>query len=154
MTDTNSFQPPDGPIDVLLIEDNPGDIRLIQEAFKATDSISSPHPTKNGEHGLEFLREQASEPSASLPDLVLLDLNLPGKDGHEVLETIRTNERLSSLPVIILTSSENEEDIKRCYDANANAYLTKPDSPTEFEALANAVEEFWFDRVHLPPVPL
>jgi len=139
-------------LDILLVEDNPGDARLTQEAFKEIDCETTIHIVTNGDDALKFLTQQGAYESASLPDFVLLDLNLPGKDGCDVLEAIRNDSQLRPLPVIMLTSSGASEDIARCYNARANAYLTKPTDPAEFIMLAEAVERFWFKRVQLPPI--
>ena len=140
----------DGPIEILLVEDNPGDVRLTKEAFRATDRETTFEVVTDGESAVEFV-SRTSEPS--LPDLVLVDLNLPGRNGCAVIEAIREDPQFQYLPVIVLTSSEDGEDVARSYDVRANAYLTKPTDPAEFVALAKRVEEFWFDRARLPPVP-
>lgn len=136
-------------IDILLIEDNPGDIRLTQEAFKTTDQEVELQTITRGDNAVDFLQQSTEN---SLPDLVLLDLNLPGRDGCEVLEAIRDNSRLRPLPVIMLTNSEADEDIVRCYDASANAYLTKPTSPDGFIFLVETLKQFWCEKVQLPPI--
>lgn len=143
----------DDPVEILLVEDNLGDIRLTQEAFKATDSETRLCPVTNGDDALEFLARRLTDESESLPDIALLDLNLPGRDGCEVLEAIRDDPKLRSLPVIMLTSSGDSEDIERCYDAHVNAYLTKPINMDEFATVVAAVERFWFERATLPPIP-
>ena len=148
MHDTPSHQS-NNAIDILLVEDNPGDVRLTQEAFKVTEQKVTLQTVFNGDTAVEFLRESTE----ALPDLVLLDLNLPGRDGCEVLEVIRDDPRLKSLPVLIFTSSETDEDITRCYKARANAYLTKPTSPDEFISLVSTLEQFWFEQAQLPPIP-
>lgn len=142
---------PANPIDILLVEDNPGDVRLIQEAFKTTDRETTLHAITDGDDAMEFLTQQTTEDS--LPDLVLLDLNLPGKSGCEILRTIRDEPQLQHLPVIMLTSSRANEDVTRCYETGANAYLTKPDDMAAFSSLVETVERFWFERARLPPVP-
>lgn len=139
-------------IDILLIEDDRGDIRLIQEAFEITESTLSIHPVTSGEDAIAFLRQHAAERSRSLPDLVLLDLDLAGDDAYAVLEAIRNDHLLALLPVLMLTSSEDSEDVQRCHNVTANAYLKKPDDPGEFVSVVNALEEFWFERVQLPPI--
>lgn len=144
---------PDEPVEVLLVEDNLGDIRLTQEAFEGVDSETKLHPVTDGDDALEFLTRRADDDAPSLPDIVLLDLNLPGRDGCEVLEAIRDDRRLHTLPVLMLTSSGDSRDIERCYGAHANAYLTKPTDIDEFASLVKAVEGFWFERATLPPVP-
>lgn len=127
-----------------------GDIRLTQEAIKATDREVTLQAITHGDDAVEFFQQPTE---GSLPDLVLLDLNLPGQDGCEVLETIRGDSRLKLLPVIMLTRSEADEDIARCYDAQANAYLTKPTDPVEFRSLVERLEQFWFEQARLPPLP-
>lgn len=141
---------PDDAIDILLVEDNPGDVRLTREAFKTADHEVSLHTVANGDDAVAYLRRSAA---SSLPDLVLLDLNLPGRHGCEVLEEMRNDPQLDHLPVIVLTSSKAEEDIIRCYDASVNAYLTKPTAPDEFISLIDSIEEFWLRKAELPPIP-
>lgn len=136
--------------EILLIEDNPGDARLTQEACKETDCETTIHVVTNGDDALTFLTQQGAYESAPLPDVVLLDLDLPGKDGCAVLEAIRDDPQLSPVPVIMLTSSSACEDIARCYDARANAYLTKPTDLADFITLMKAIERFWFEQVQLP----
>lgn len=138
---------------ILLVEDNPGDVRLTREAFKSADVETSIRAVTDGDEALEYLDECRDDDSITAPDLVLLDLNLPRVDGFEVLEAIREDEAYSRLPVLVLTSSSAAEDIARSYDLNANAHLTKPNSIEEFAELVRTVEEFWFDSAHLPPVP-
>ncbi|ELY93295.1 response regulator receiver protein [Natrialba hulunbeirensis JCM 10989] len=162
-------------VHILLVEDNPGDVRLAQEAFRTVDIETTFHTVRDGDEALSFLREQVStgtesasgsrtdsdpdsdsdSPSNSTPDidLVLLDLNLPRTSGFEVLEEVRDDPDLASLPVLVLTSSEATEDIARSYDLCANAYLTKPNGPSEFASLGEAVESFWMDEAVLPPTP-
>lgn len=138
-------------LDILLVEDNPGDARLIQEAFAETEPETTLTVVSTGDEALDALTN--SESDEPLPELVLLDLNLPGLDGCDVLGEIRDRSRISPLPVIIVTSSSAAADVERCYGAAANAYLTKPSGPDEFVSLAEAIEEFWFDHAKLPPVP-
>lgn len=140
------------PREVLLVEDNPGDARLMREAFETVEAETTLHTVDTADDALDFLRRRVDDDSLPLPDLVLLDLKLPGKDGSEVLESVRNDPQLRLLPVIVLTSSEDSEDIERCYDAQANAYLTKPVDADEFDSLVNTVERFWFGQVRLPPV--
>ena len=141
------------PIDILLVEDNPGDVRLVEEAFStASDFETNFTVFSDGVSAVEYL----SEPSPvddEYPLLLLLDLNLPRMDGFEVLEAIRDDPGLSRLPVLVLTSSTDEDDVADCYERAANAYLTKPNGPDEFDALVEAVEHFWFETVRLPPTP-
>ena len=140
------------PVDVLLVEDNPGDARLAREAFGSADGETTLDVVTDGDDAVEHLLRDSRAGAATLPDLVLLDLNLPGRDGHEILDTIRCDSRLRRLPVVMLTSSRAAEDVEKCYDADANAYLSKPTDPDEFVDLAEAVQEFWFEHVHLPPL--
>ena len=150
MHDTPSHQSStDDEIDILLVEDNPGDIRLTREAFKSANQETALQIVTNGDDAVELLRKSSDN---ELPDLILLDLNLPGRDGCEVLEVIRDDPRLKPLPVVMLTSSEAEEDIARCYDARSNAYLIKPTDPVEFISLVDAFEGFWVEQVRLPPI--
>lgn len=149
----HTSQPPDGSIDILLVEDNPGDIRLTQEAFKSTGYDTTLHPVTDGDEAVDQLCEMAANDSDSLPDMALVDLDLPGRDGCGVLNAIRGHSQLKSMPVIMLTVSSAREDIERCYNAAANAYLTKPVDSSDFAALAQNVEQFWFKHAVLPPIP-
>ncbi|MFC6824624.1 response regulator [Halopelagius fulvigenes] len=142
---------PDDRVEILLVEDNPGDVRLIREAFKAAGSETTLRPVTNGDDAIDRLRKRVTDESRTLPDIALVDLNLPRTDGCAVVESIRGDPRLRLLPVIMLTGSGDGEDVGRCYDASANAYLTKPTDPDEFVTLAEAVERFWFEHVELPP---
>jgi CheY-like chemotaxis protein len=151
---SDSTQPrSDETLEILLVEDNPGDARLTQEAFKMTERETTLHFVTDGDDAVDFLNQQGSHEMSLLPDLVLLDLNLPGRDGCEVLEAIRTTSQIQYLPVIMLTSSTADEDIAKCYTARANAYLTKPTDPDVFVEVVDAIEQFWFEQVQLPPVP-
>lgn len=138
------------PLEILLIEDNPGDVRLVQEALKTTDHDISLTVVTNGDAAVEKLLQ--SSPEDSRPDLVLLDLNLPGRDGCAVLDAIRDDSTIQTLPVLMLSSSSTDDDISRCYDAKANAYLTKPESLTKLTSMMQSVEDFWGEKAHLPPV--
>ena len=143
----------DDRVEILLVEDNPGDVRLVETGLERTDSEVELHTVANGYEALYFLRDRSTTESVSLPDLLLVDLNVPGKDGCEILEAIRGDPQLRRLPVLILTSSEAPRDIARCYDSHANAYLTKPADPDAFGSLIETMERFWLDRVQLPPLP-
>lgn len=138
-------------IDVLLVEDNPGDVRLVQEAFDAVDRETRLRVASDGVEALEMLSRRQDSATESLPDLVLLDLNLPRMDGNEVLEAIRHDPAISHLPVLILSSSTASDDVRQSYERFANAYLTKPIDPGEFVTLVKSIETFWGDRVQLPP---
>ena len=143
---------PNEPIDVLLVEDNPGDVRLTREAFETTDAETRLHVVRDGDAAVERLTRRDGDDPAASPDLALIDLNLPGRGGCEVLEAIRDDSELDRLPVIMLTGSEESDDVAQCYDADANAYLSKPSDPDEFIGLIAALEGFWFEQVHLPSV--
>lgn len=149
---SNPTQQAADPIDILLVEDNLGDIRLTEEAFNASNHKTVVNSVTNGDEAIDLLCEQANRHLQSLPDLALVDLNLPRRDGCEVLKAVRSHSQLKPLPVIMLTSSAASEDIERCYKANANAYLTKPTDPSEFESLAESIEEFWANQAVLPSI--
>ncbi|HKI74174.1 MAG TPA: response regulator [Pseudomonadales bacterium] len=137
--------------EILLVEDNEGDIRLIKEAFKEGKLVNSLHVARDGIEALEFLYKQGQYRDAPRPDLILLDLNLPRKDGREVLEEIKDQPHLRAVPVVVLTTSKAEEDICRSYNLHANCYITKPVDFDKFLNVVNAVESFWFRLVRLPP---
>lgn len=138
------------PIEILLVEDNPGDVRLTREALKEGKVLNHLHVVEDGEDAVRFLRREGEFDGAVRPDLVLLDLNLPRKSGHEVLEEIKTDTDLRRIPVVVLTSSEAETDIARSYDRYANAYITKPVDLDQFISVVRAVEDFWLEVVRLP----
>jgi CheY-like chemotaxis protein len=139
-------QPTDSqPIAVLLVEDDPGDVVLIQEAFEHNKVRNRLHVVGDGVEAMRFLREGGER-----PDLVLLDLNLPRKDGREVLEEIKTDPALRSIPVVVLTTSKAEEDILRSYDLHANAYVTKPVDFGRFIEVVRQIDEFFVTVVKLP----
>ncbi|GAB3021515.1 response regulator [Natronobiforma cellulositropha] len=140
------------PIDILLVEDNPGDVRLTEEAFKEGRIENNIHVARDGVEALAFLRKEGTFDDAPRPDLVLLDLNLPRMNGDEVLATLKADDELKSIPVVVLTSSKAEEDIVTSYKHHANAYLTKPIDPAAFIETVRSFEEFWFSVVRLPPV--
>ncbi|TYT61405.1 response regulator [Natrialba swarupiae] len=135
---------------ILLVEDNPGDVRLTKEAFKQGRIENDLHVVTDGNRALEFLARDGRYEDAPRPDLILLDLNLPRTDGEEVLEQLKDDPNLRSIPVIVLTSSRAEEDIVKSYELHANAYLTKPVDPDEFIDAVRAFEKFWFSVVRLP----
>ncbi|MWV38880.1 response regulator [Natrialba sp. INN-245] len=135
---------------ILLVEDNPGDVRLTEEAFKQGRIENDLHVVTDGNQALEFLGRDGRYEDAPRPDLILLDLNLPRTDGEEVLEQLKDDPNLRSIPVIVLTSSRAEEDIVKSYELHANAYLTKPVDPDEFIDAVRAFEKFWFSVVRLP----
>ena len=153
MTTPSGNPESDEPITILLVEDNPGDVRLTREAFEAANFEHRLHVVPTGDDAIDFLTHQGEHATAPYPDLVLLDLNLPGKNGDEVLGSIRENPQLTRLPVLMLTSSVASEDIVACYEATANAYLTKPSDFDEFVSLVKALERFWIGQARLPRVP-
>ncbi|PSP78902.1 two-component system response regulator [Halobacteriales archaeon QS_1_68_20] len=143
-------EPQGEPADILLVEDNPGDVRLTREAFKEGGISNTLHVATDGAEALDFLHQRGKYEDAPRPDIVLLDLNLPRKNGDEVLAEINDDEDLSCMPVIVLTSSEAEEDVVRSYELQANAYLTKPVDPEEFIATVQSFKAFWLSVVRLP----
>ena len=136
--------------DLLLVEDNPGDIRLIEEALKEGKIPHRLHKVRDGAEATEFLFRTGQHADAPRPDLVLLDLNLPKKDGREVLAEIKGDSRLKLIPVVVLTTSEAEGDILKAYDLNANCYITKPVDLDEMIKVVLALEGFWLGIAKLP----
>jgi len=139
-------------IEILLVEDNPGDVRLTFEALKDGKVHNHLSVATDGVEAMEFLRRQGKFANAPRPDLILLDLNLPRKDGREVLSEIKEDPGLRSIPVVILTTSQAEEDIIRAYDHNANCYITKPVDFDQFMKVVKSIEDFWLTVVKLPHV--
>ncbi|MFC2061018.1 response regulator [Elusimicrobiota bacterium] len=137
-------------INILLVEDNPGDVRLAQEALKDSKLKNNLHVVTDGEQALEYLRQQENYSVAELPDMILLDLNLPKKDGREVLVEIKEDPELKRIPVVVLTTSKSKQDIKKCYDSHVNCYITKPVDLEHFMKIVKSIEEFWFSIVKLP----
>jgi len=139
------------PVEILLVEDNPGDARLAMEALKDAKVRNKLHWVKDGVEAMEFLRREGEYSHAPRPDVVLLDLNLPRKDGREVLAEIKSDEDLRRIPVVILTISDDEQDILRSYDSYANCYITKPLDLDRFIRVVKSIEDFWLEIVKLPP---
>ena len=139
------------PIQILLVEDNPGDVRLTVEALKDAKVYNKLHVVEDGVLALEFLHQGGAYRDAPRPDLVLLDLNLPRKNGREVLADIKTDDRLKTIPVVILTTSQAEEDVLKAYSLHANCYITKPVDFIQFTNIVRTIEEFWLTIVLLPP---
>ena len=137
-------------IEVLLVEDNSGDVRLMQEALKDSKVRNHLHVVNDGEDAMLFLRRQGKYSGAPEPDLVLLDLNLPGKDGREVLAEVKQDPLLKHIPVVIVTTSSAEEDILKSYGLHANCYITKPVNFDQFIKVVHSIEDFWFTIVKLP----
>jgi len=138
------------PIKILLVEDNPGDVRLAREALRESKLINRTYEVRDGLAALAFLRRQGSYADAVRPDLILLDLNLPKKNGREVLAEIKEDPELKRIPVVILTSSRAEEDILKSYNLHANSYISKPVDLTRFMDVVKSIENFWVSIVTLP----
>jgi chemotaxis family two-component system response regulator Rcp1 len=139
------------PIEILLVEDNPGDVGLAREALEDCKLHNRLHVVDDGEKAMAFLRRQDPYTEVPRPDLILLDLNLPRKDGREVLAEIKTDEDLKRIPVVILTTSRAEEDILKSYNLHANCYITKPMNLDQFLHVVKSIQEFWLSIVVLPP---
>ncbi len=137
--------------EILLVEDNPGDILLTRKAFKSSEIANRLHVVTDGNSALEFLRREGRYPEAVRPDLVLLDINLPGLDGHEVLAAIKADEDLCQVPVVMLTSSDRQRDVATSYRNHANSYICKPPSLAGLSRALNALQDYWFEVVRLPP---
>jgi chemotaxis family two-component system response regulator Rcp1 len=142
---------PAAPVEILLVEDNPGDVRLTQEALKEGKVYSNLHWAKDGVEALEFLRREGKHAGAPRPDIILLDLNLPKKDGREVLLEIKNDDRFKQIPVVVLTTSKAEEDVWRSYELHANCYVTKPVDLEKFIHVVQSIDRFWLTVVTLPP---
>jgi len=138
------------PVDILLVEDNPGDERLTREALKEGKVYSNLYWVKDGVEAMDFLRRKGRHAGAVRPDIVLLDLNLPKKDGREVLEEIKTDEDLKRIPVVVLTTSKAEEDVLRTYNLHANCYVTKPVDLEKFIVVVKSIDMFWLTVATLP----
>lgn len=138
------------PVEILLVEDNLADIRLTKEVLKDSKVRNNLHPVMDGVEAITFLRQEGKYENAPRPDLVLLDLNLPKKDGREVLEEIKNDNRLKRIPVVVLTTSKAEQDILKSYNLHANCYITKPVNLEQFITVVKSIEEFWFTIVKLP----
>ncbi|WP_114973859.1 response regulator [Rhodoferax ferrireducens] len=139
------------PIEILMVEDNPGDVRLTQEALKGAKVSNTLRVVEDGAAALDFLYRRGDYADAPRPDLILLDLNLPKKNGREVLEVIKQDAQLKTIPVVILTTSQAEEDVLRAYSLHANCYISKPVDFTQFTKIVRTIEDFWLSIVTLPP---
>jgi CheY-like chemotaxis protein len=139
------------PITILLVEDDAGDVLITKEALSASKVVNELHVVDNGEEAMSFLRRQDGYADAPVPDLVLLDLNLPRMDGREVLAAVKGDDDLRRIPIVVLTTSEAEEDILRSYDLHANAYVTKPVDFDRFMQVVKQIDEFFVSVVKLPP---
>jgi CheY-like chemotaxis protein len=138
-------------IDILLVEDNPGDARLAQEALKDSKVINTLFHVEDGEEAMKFLHKKGNYVDVPCPDLILLDLNLPKKDGREVLAEIKGHKKFKTIPVVVLTVSKAEEDILKTYDLHANCYISKPIDLDQFLEVVNSIQNFWLSIVKLPP---
>lgn len=138
-------------IEILLVEDNPADVDLTRETMDLCKIVNNLNVVHDGVEALQFLRKEGPFADAPRPDLVLLDLNLPRKDGRDVLREVKGDDRLKTIPVVVLTSSEAERDIVKTYSLGANCYITKPVDLDQFSRVVEAIENFWFMVVKLPP---
>ena len=141
---------PEKSVKILLMDDDPGDIRLMKESLKKSKLLVDMNTVENGQMGMDYLRKIGSYAGASTPDLVLLDLNMPIKDGREVLQEIKNDDRLKIIPVVILTTSEQEKDILESYSDGANCYIKKPVDFEQFKSVVSRISDFWFSLVKLP----
>jgi chemotaxis family two-component system response regulator Rcp1 len=139
------------PIEILLVDDNPGDARLAREALQDAKVRNHLHWVDNGEEAMVFLRKEGKHARVPRPDLILLDLNLPGKDGREVLAEIKGDADLKRIPVVILTVSNDEKDVMKTYNLHANCFITKPIDLNQFIKVVKSIEDFWLTVVRLPP---
>jgi two-component system, chemotaxis family, response regulator Rcp1 len=138
-------------MEILMVEDSPSDVFLTSEALKQVKERSRVHVVNDGVQAMEFLRRQGAFREAPRPDIIFLDLNMPRKDGREVLAEIKSDETLKCIPVIVLTSSSAEQDISKAYSLHANCYITKPADFQKFKEVIKSIEAFWFGNVTLPP---
>jgi two-component system, chemotaxis family, response regulator Rcp1 len=143
-------RPPGRPIEILLVEDNPGDVRLTIEGLNEGKVRNNMHVAKDGVEALAFLRREGQYADAVRPDLILLDLNLPRKDGREVLADIKADSNLKTIPVVVLTTSRAEQDVLHSYELQANCYITKPVDLEQFIHVVKSIEDFWLTVVTLP----
>lgn len=139
------------PVEILIVEDNPGDVRLMQEAMRDSKVLNKIHVVEDGVAAMSYLHRDGEYADAPCPDLIMLDLNLPMKDGREVLEEVKEDPELRRIPVVILTMSGAEDDILRTYNHYANCYITKPIDLQQFIQVVRAIENFWLTIVKLPP---
>ena len=140
------------PVEILLVEDNEGDIGLVEEVFQEGRINNNLSVAEDGEEAMMFLHKEGQFTNATRPDLILLDLNLPGMDGREVLKEVKVDDDLKKIPVVVLTTSKAEEDILKSYDLHANSYITKPVDFNQFMNVIKSIESFWLEVVKLPSV--
>jgi len=139
------------PLEILLVEDNPGDVRLTEEALKEGKVLNNLSVVGDGVEALDFLNRKGKYADAPRPDLILLDLNLPKRNGREVLAKIKQDPNLRRIPVVVLTISKDKKDILKSYDLHANCYITKPVDLNQFMAIVKSIEDFWLTIVKFPP---
>ncbi|MGA8303044.1 MAG: response regulator [Thermoplasmata archaeon] len=145
-----SDQPTPRPVQILIVEDNPADARLVREVMRDSKVLNEIQWVPDGVEAIAFLRHQGKYASAPRPNLIFLDLNMPRKDGREVLTEIKADESLRRIPIVVMTSSQAEEDIARAYDQHANCYVRKPIDFQQFHEVVKSLETFWFATVELP----
>jgi two-component system, chemotaxis family, response regulator Rcp1 len=145
------FEPSSLTVNILLVEDNPGDVRLTETAFQEFSPDSVIHVAHDGVEALEFLRKEGQFETAPTPNLILLDVNLPRKNGHEVLQEVKEHKQFRKIPVIMLTTSASHHDIRRAYDLHANCYLTKPVDLEDFLSMIEIFSQYWISVASLPP---
>jgi two-component system, chemotaxis family, response regulator Rcp1 len=139
------------PVEILLVEDSPADVRLTKEALKEEKLYIRLNVVNDGVEAMAYLRREGSYATAARPDLILLDLNLPKKDGREVLKEIKSDEKLKIIPVVVLTISKAEEDVAKSYNLHANCFITKPLDLDQFSKVVKTIQDFWLTIVKLPP---
>jgi CheY-like chemotaxis protein len=139
------------PVEILLVEDDPGDVLLTQEALLGSKIRNNLHIASDGVEALAFLRQEGDYKESPRPDLILLDLNMPRKDGREVLAEVKADSSLKTIPIAVLTTSAQDEDILKSYQLHANCYITKPVGLDEFAQVVQSLDDFWFAIVKLPP---
>jgi len=138
------------PVQILIVEDNPADARLVREVMRDSKVLNEIHWVPDGVEALAFLRTQGKYANAPRPNLIFLDLNMPRKDGREVLREVKADEGLKRIPIVVMTSSQAEEDVARAYDQHANCYVRKPIDFDQFHSVVKTLENFWFATVELP----
>ena len=148
-----TLEPGGRPIEILLVEDNPGDVRLTIEALRESKVRNHLSVARDGVEALAFVRREGAHAEAVRPDLILLDLNLPRKDGREVLAELKADPDLKTIPVVILTTSRAEQDVLRSYELQANCYISKPVDLDQFITVVKSIEDFWLTIVRLPHPP-
>ena len=144
-------EPMTKPVIILMVEDNPTDVLIAREGFSCAKMRNTLHVADDGIEAMEFLRRRGKYASSPRPDLIVLDLNMPRKNGHEVLAEIKIDDNLKDIPVVILTTSKSQEDISKAYGLHANCYISKPVDFDEFTKVVQTIQDFWFTVVSLPP---